>query len=175
MKDSIAFAKSCVDRIVNSFPNVRCRYEYHSLSYTHFIEVVPNKVYRLDKQYVALEEQLTDAFENKFPGEFISFISDTAIYKISRPIYVNQGSIYAKPLFIGVGYATDAELQNGYTNFKAILDSYLNVATNCSLVKMYEYRKGCAVKLEEPPPIVETILENIEDKTLYNTGSYYFA
>lgn len=76
------------------FPQTRVRYEFDQLSDVHFIEVVPNNVYHLDKAYITWETDLYDNFISLFPDQNICFISDDALVGLENVQLVLTGSIY---------------------------------------------------------------------------------
>jgi hypothetical protein len=83
------YIKSELKNFIIKFPKIRVRYENDNNSNTHSIEVVPNEIYRLDKDYITWEDNFFDAFINEFPDQNICFISDDAIvglYKIDFEI-----------------------------------------------------------------------------------------
>ena len=79
---------------INKFKNVRVRYEYDELALVHIIEVLPNEVYHLDKNYIEWELQMFDNFIKKFPCENINFISDDALVGIKTPVFSKSGIEY---------------------------------------------------------------------------------
>ncbi|MBP9019735.1 MAG: hypothetical protein ABFC18_00445 [Rikenellaceae bacterium] len=66
------------------FPQTRVRYEYDPLSDVHFIEVIPNKVYHLDKDYIDWENHMYDEFVSSHPDQNICFISDDAVIRLKN-------------------------------------------------------------------------------------------
>lgn len=83
-----------LDIFIEQFPQVRVRYEFHELSNAHFIEVVPNEVYNLDKDYISWELDMDDKFSELYPYEGICFISDDALVGIENAVYAKVGSDY---------------------------------------------------------------------------------
>lgn len=88
------FIIGSINNLVKIFPNTRVRYENHTLSNTHFIEVIPNKVYRLNKEFQKWEENVVFEFIAKFPDQNICFISDDAIVGIENIEYEAKGDFY---------------------------------------------------------------------------------
>lgn len=78
------FIINSINELVFLFPNTKVRYENHFLSNTHFVEVVPNEVYRLNKEYQKWEENITFKFIQLFPTQNICFISDDAIIGLEK-------------------------------------------------------------------------------------------
>ena len=76
----------------NDFPETRVRYEHDKLSDTHFVEVVPNKVYHLNKRYIACESKMFDEFVDQFLYENIGFISDDALSSTPPSLLGDCGS-----------------------------------------------------------------------------------
>ena len=88
------FIIASVDDLVRTFPNTRVRYENHELSNTHFVEVVPNELYRLNDDYQKWEEGIVFKFINLFPSQNICFISDDDIVGIENVDYEMKGELY---------------------------------------------------------------------------------
>lgn len=78
------FIKSELKNFIVEFPKTRVRYENDINSNTHSIEIVPNEIYRLDKDYITWEDNFFDAFINEFPDQNICFISDDAIVCLDK-------------------------------------------------------------------------------------------
>ena len=78
------YIKSELNNFITKFPKTRVRYENDNNSNTHSIEVVPNEIYRLDKDYIIWEDIFFDAFINEFPNQNICFISDDAIVGLDK-------------------------------------------------------------------------------------------
>ena len=80
--------------LVTNFPVVRCRYEHHVLSDTHFVEVVPNSIYKLNTDYLKWEEEITFSFPQLFPAESLCFISDDALIGIRNIEFELKGQLF---------------------------------------------------------------------------------
>lgn len=83
-----------INELVNIFPNVKVRYEDHHLSNTHFVEVVPNEIYRLNEKFQVWEEEVVFQFIEKFPDQNLCFITDNAIVGIETVNYEAKGVLY---------------------------------------------------------------------------------
>ncbi len=88
------YIKSELKNFIVKFPKTRVRYENDNNSNTHSIEVVPNEIYRLDKDYITWEESFFDKFINEFPDQSICFISDDAIVGLDRIDFELSGNEY---------------------------------------------------------------------------------
>lgn len=88
------FIKSELKSFIVKFPKTRVRYENDNNSNTHSIEVVPNEIYRLDKDYITWEDNFFDAFINEFPDQNICFISDDAIVGLDKIDFELSGKEY---------------------------------------------------------------------------------
>ena len=88
------YIKSELKYFIIKFPKTRVRYENDINSNTHSIEVVPNEVYRLDKDYITWEDNFFDAFINEFPDQNICFISDDAIVGLDKIDFELSGKEY---------------------------------------------------------------------------------
>lgn len=80
--------------LVQLFPNTKVRYENEINSNTHIIEVIPNEVYNLNKDYQAWEEYKTFDFIRLFPTQNICFISDDAVVSIDAVAFEIKGSAF---------------------------------------------------------------------------------
>jgi hypothetical protein len=80
----LEFIKSELKNFIVEFPKTRVRYDNDVNSNTHSIEIVPNEVYRLDKDYINWENDFFDRFINEFPDQNICFISDDAIVGLDK-------------------------------------------------------------------------------------------
>jgi hypothetical protein len=89
---------SCLNEFIVNFPQTRIRYDFDQLSDVHFIEVVPNSVYRLDEKYIAWENEMYDRFVALYPDQNVCFISDDALVELENVELVVTGST----LFEGV-------------------------------------------------------------------------
>ena len=96
MNNSINEATSFIWKELNNFiklfAQARVRYEFDIDANVHCIEVVPNQVYRLNNEYIAWENQITDSFIASFPNQNICFFSDDAIVGINNIDYEFIGS-----------------------------------------------------------------------------------
>jgi len=97
-----------LEDFIKRFPQVRVRYEYRTISNAHFIEIIPNETYRLDKDYISWEFDVDDRFSELFPIEGICFISDDALVGIENAIYIKEGLNYAPISTIQKNVAFDA-------------------------------------------------------------------
>ena len=84
-----------LDSFIRRFSKTRVRYEYDADSLVHIVEVLPNEVYHLDRDYIEWEEEFYNRFVLLFPAENICFISDDALVEISSPELVLEGLEYA--------------------------------------------------------------------------------
>lgn len=83
-----------INDLVIVFPNIRVRYENHHLSNSHFVEVVPNEVYRLNKEYQLWEEEVVFKFIENYPDQNLCFITDDALVGIETIDYEAKGELY---------------------------------------------------------------------------------
>lgn len=78
------YIKSELNNFIIKFPKTRIRYENDTNSKTHSIEVIPNEIFHLNKDYITWEDNFFDAFINEFPDQNICFISDDAIVGLDK-------------------------------------------------------------------------------------------
>jgi len=84
-----------LESFIKKFSKVRVRYDYDENAIVHTIEVLPNEVYHLDKDYIEWECEMFDKFISMYPNENICFISDDALVGIEKEIFVKEGIDYA--------------------------------------------------------------------------------
>ena len=58
-----------LNEFIVNFPQTRIRYEFDQLSDVHFIEVVPNSVYRLNEEYIEWKNEMYDRFVTLYPDQ----------------------------------------------------------------------------------------------------------
>lgn len=73
------YIKSTLQVFISKFTQTRVRYEFDSIAFTHYIEIVPNSVYHLDEAYIAWESAFYELFTTQYPNQNICFISDDAL------------------------------------------------------------------------------------------------
>ena len=88
------FVINSINELVKLFPTTRVRYENHQQSNTHFVEVVPSEIYKLDAAYQDWEEGILFQFINKFPNQNLCFFSDDAIVGIENVEFETKGNLY---------------------------------------------------------------------------------
>ncbi len=92
--DSKNFIYTELSLFVKRFAKARVRYEYDQNALVHTIEVLPNEIYNLDKDYIEWENDFFGRFVKLFPTENICFISDDAQVGINIPELVLAGMEY---------------------------------------------------------------------------------
>ncbi len=121
--------------LVTLFPKVRVRYDFHFLSKTHALEIVPNKVYDFDQSYKSWESDALFEFMDLFPEESITFVSDNSILGIDKVDYELVGDMFAEQPCV-CKYKTRVNLM-GYDllgdtlkeAFEALFDNFSPMAT----------------------------------------------
>ncbi len=83
-------------QFVGVFPSTRIRYDYHLLSKTHTLEVVPAEIYHLDKAFKKWEESLVFEFIDSFPTESLSLVTDDSFFGIDKIDFELLGSHFYK-------------------------------------------------------------------------------
>jgi hypothetical protein len=169
------FIISKINELVELFPTTKCRYEHHFISDSHFIEVVPNEIYRLSADYLKWEEETTFDFIDKFPNQNLCFISDDALVGIDVVHYEITGKLYNLPVsFMPLGFSLEsvfsfhnpitAVIQSGF-----ITTNVASVETGISFSKIQYSKSNAAVS-----PIISAINRN-SDKTIKIEGETTFA
>lgn len=88
------YIKIELKKFIIEFSKTRVRYDNDINSNTHSIEVVPNEIYRLDKDYINWESIFFDEFIDLFPDQNICFISDDAIVGLDKIDFELSGKEY---------------------------------------------------------------------------------
>lgn len=100
------YIKSELKKFIIEFPKTRVRYENDNNSNTHSIEIVPNEIYRLDKEYINWENGFFIEFINQYPDQNICFISDDAIVGLDKIDFELSGKEYISvDIFIPTSYS----------------------------------------------------------------------
>jgi hypothetical protein len=162
-----------INELIKVFPNVRVRYENHQLSNTHFVEVVPNEVYRLNEEFQLWEETVVFQFIEKFPDQNLCFITDDAIVGIETVNYEAKGDLYDLLYSINDGCYQQVEVTNIHSAisgqsistiiieqptvvFSRITGLSFQISNNSSLIKY-----GTASCLDAGRPSIENTEELI--------------
>ncbi|WP_439584993.1 hypothetical protein [Dyadobacter bucti] len=87
------FILKSLPALVESFPMIKCRYEYRSCSDMHLIEVSPDNILD-DVRFSEESEKLVDSFLLEFPLESIAFLSSSSLATVSSPIKTWIGATY---------------------------------------------------------------------------------
>ena len=85
---------------IHKFQQTRVRYEFDMIAKTHFIEVVPNEVYHLDKNYIQWESIFFESFIRKYPDQNICFLSDDVKVGLEKIDFELIGTNFTSPLDI---------------------------------------------------------------------------
>ena len=107
-----------LENLVESFPQVRVRYECDQRIDVHFVEVIPNDVYRLNDAYIEWEDEMTTKFIESFPTQNICFISDDALVGIRDTEYILEGVAFApisEELIFNVIASEGIKIEQTYT------------------------------------------------------------
>jgi len=98
------------------FKDIKIRYEYRKSTMSHIVEVIPLLIFNNDEEYMRVEFELEEEFENLFPDEDIVFVSEDSLTEIKNPDLV-LGYDY-KSIIDNFSYnVEDIELNvNGFTD-----------------------------------------------------------
>jgi hypothetical protein len=166
--NSTEFIKEIINNLVELFPSIKCTYQYDASSYTHFIEVVPNKVYHSEKEYANEETKATLAFIDKYPHESICFITDDSIIKLDNPIYVKAGDLFSNNIPTSAtpdAFSFISEMFNWETPFHVAStqnSSLYELLTSFDNKISQSNKKGSTLKAPPiaPPVIISDEVEN---------------
>ena len=92
--EAIEFIKENLRSFIKLFTKTKVSYEYFEQSDTHFIEILPNNIYRLDSDYINWESDFFDLFIAKYPDQNICFISDDALVGLDNIHFELTGCQY---------------------------------------------------------------------------------
>lgn len=90
--NSQEYLKNQLDRLVESFPSIRVRYEDDISNNSHFVEITPLEVYKNDSVYQQAEDEITLDFIGNYPTENIVFISENSETDLTKLDYERVGS-----------------------------------------------------------------------------------
>lgn len=89
------FVIEALKELLGKVTTVKVRYEFDANALVHVVEVLPEKVYSSNKEYLGWEEQLYHDFVKQFPRENICFITDDALVGIKNAEFEQQGENYS--------------------------------------------------------------------------------
>ena len=103
--EATSLIKEALNGFVMSFPKSRVRYEFDINANVHCVEIIPNYIYQLKKDYIEWENNFTNNFISLFPDQNICFFSDDAIVGIKNIQFELEGSSYAELISTNEGKA----------------------------------------------------------------------
>jgi hypothetical protein len=77
------FIQKRLKELFDKFNNIKIQYEYNANTATHIIEINPINFFK-NENYIILEAELEEKFENLFPDQSIIFISENSLSKIKN-------------------------------------------------------------------------------------------
>ncbi len=128
--DAKEFIKNELSLFIKQFTKTKASYEYDSSTLVHFVEVVPNEIFRHNSDYINWEEDMYQRFISSFPDQTICFVSDDDPVRVEFP----------EEFFEGIDYApyTTGEVVNTYSKVKVVIQSlnYDMITSNIAVPKM---------------------------------------
>jgi hypothetical protein len=128
--DAKEFIKNELSLFIKQFTKTKASYEYDSSTLVHFVEVVPNEIFRQNSDYINWEEDMYQRFISSFPDQTICFVSDDDPVRVEFP----------EEFFEGIDYApyTTGEVVNTYSKVKVVIQSlnYDMITSNIAVPKM---------------------------------------
>lgn len=129
-----------LESFIKDFAQTRVRYEFDINANVHCVEIVPNQVYRLNKDYISWENNISDGFISFFPDQNLCFFSDDAIVGINNIQFELTGKLFNEfvlPDFIGsVIPAGLVEVNSKNCDF-----SFDNISTSIAVFSNSVYNK----------------------------------
>ncbi|MCD6201587.1 MAG: hypothetical protein J7K46_07255 [Bacteroidales bacterium] len=83
-----------LNELIDNFPKLKAKYEYDNSSKSHYIEILPAKEFKNNKDYAIYETKLIIDFISNFPYDEIVFITKNDLIDISNPIFEKEGKLY---------------------------------------------------------------------------------
>lgn len=93
--DAKEFIKNELSLFIKQFTKTKASYEYDSSTLVHFVEVVPNEIFRHNSDYINWEEDMYQRFISSFPDQTICFVSDDDPVRVEFPEESFEGIDYA--------------------------------------------------------------------------------
>lgn len=93
MNNPKEFLEAKLMKLVTDFKNILCRYEFHSQSDAHYVEVNPSEQYNNDEIRLVLAEIMYD-FYDVYPNESLVFITEADSISLDSPDLVIKGIEY---------------------------------------------------------------------------------
>lgn len=85
-----------LNEFIEHFPNTKVSYIIDDFD-SVFVEVLPNSIYRSDKEYINWENQITDEFLEAFPYFNLAFISEDAYVTFDKWDFELIGNVFDAP------------------------------------------------------------------------------
>ena len=80
--------------LVNSFPTIKCAYEFDSFDNTHTVEISPSEFYNNNQTFYKLSSEIDKEFISKFPFEGLYFIDSNDLIPIQNIMFEVKGRDY---------------------------------------------------------------------------------
>ena len=124
------FIKNELSSLTRQFTKVKASYEYDSSTLVHFVEVVPNKIFHQNNDYIKWEDGMYQRFISLVPDQTICFVSDDDPVRVEFPEMFFEGMDYAP--------YTTGEVVNTYSKVKVVIQSlnYDKITSNIEVPKM---------------------------------------
>ncbi|QKJ28508.1 hypothetical protein HQ865_01610 [Mucilaginibacter mali] len=92
--NTFEFVTGMIDKIVDNFPFIQCRYQYDNFDNSHFVEVLPAKYLQECDDLTLMRNSFIIDFIKKFPSESLTFVTDGDLIELDDIIYLKQGKGY---------------------------------------------------------------------------------
>jgi len=92
------FLESKIIEMVEAFEDIQCRYRFDAPSSTHYIEILPIKIFDESTDLQCFQADIYDEFDEKYPKESLVFISEDSLTKIGQATFTKAGDKYSHSL-----------------------------------------------------------------------------
>lgn len=86
MKEAEVFIHEKLNILYDSIPNIKIRYEYMESLRSYFIEILPVELFKSNIDYIELEMEIEEEFENLYDEEIL-FITKGSLCEINNATF----------------------------------------------------------------------------------------
>ena len=121
------FIKNKLNDLIENFPQMKVSYKFDDFANSHFIEVLPAKVFKDNSVYSEYETQLIIDFISEFPNEEIVFVTKNDLIEITNPLFVKEGYLFNNEILFWNSNIWSNNLISDFNfNFEALSNKTIN-------------------------------------------------